>query len=185
MTLTACANNPGELAAVDGTRRLVVRDTNTGLTVVLTTGAWDGVPPFLEEELTVLHVLIANMGSAPVRLAPGDFELRDDRGFHYELYDAGGSFRLAAPGEGGSQPVAHPVTYHRGASDDFEVIDAPGTDVAASALPWGVLQPGTQMRGFLYFEPLDTANKGDLVWHVHTANDAPLVDLSFALYVFR
>ena len=68
MTLTACANNPGELAAVDGTRRLVVRDTNTGLTVVLTTGAWDGVPPFLEEELTVLHVLIANMGSAPVRL---------------------------------------------------------------------------------------------------------------------
>ncbi len=188
LALPACANRPGELAAVDGTRRLVVRDTNSGLTVVLTMGAWDGVPPYLEEELTVLHVLVANMGRAPIRLAPGDFGLTDERGFRYQLYDAGGSFRLAGPGEGGTNPIArgqHVTTYDRGASDNFEPIDAPGTDVAASALPWGVLQPGTQMRGFLYFEPLDTANKGNLVWHVYTAQGAAVVDLTFDLHVFR
>ena len=126
LSLPACANRPGELAAVDGTRRLVIRDTNSGLTVVLTMGAWDGVPPYLEEELTVLHVLVANMGRAPIRLAPGDFELTDERGFRYQLYDAGGSFRLAAPGQGGANPVArgkHVTTYHRGVSDDFEAIE--------------------------------------------------------------
>jgi hypothetical protein len=177
----------GELAAVDGTRRLMVQDQRSGLTVILTTGAWDGVPPYLEEEMTVVHVLVANMGSRPVRLAPGDLTMTDERGFRYTLYDAGGSFRRAGPGEGGGTTATarRSSAYHPGVSGTFEPINVPGSDVAASALPWGVLQPGTQMRGFLYFDALNTANQAHLVWHFHDGQATPVVDIGFDLYVYR
>ncbi|MCA9695329.1 MAG: hypothetical protein KC636_37465 [Myxococcales bacterium] len=157
-----------------------MRDSNTGITVILTTGAWDGSPADLEREFTVVHALVANMGRAAIRLAPGDLELRDERGFHYELLDAGGSFRRARPGEtSGLQGRPESEPYPTGADDDYEYIEASGTDIAASALPWGYLEPGTQMRGFLYFEELDTAHAAKLVWHFFDANGGQLVDLRF------
>jgi hypothetical protein len=62
---------------------------------------------------------------------------------------------------------------------------APG-DVPAQALPWGVLEPGTQMRGFLYFEPVESsANAATLTWHVTRPDHAPVVDLRFPLRVVR
>ncbi|MGB1278301.1 MAG: hypothetical protein ACPG77_21320, partial [Nannocystaceae bacterium] len=161
LAATSCAHET-TLVAVDGSHRMVARDPNTGLSVVLTTDAWDGEPAMLEQELTVFHVVVANMGQQPVRLAPGDLDLVDRRGFRYRLLDAGGSFQVS----GSNLPQG---SYPRGRSDEYDAIKIPETDIASSALPWGMLQPGTQMRGFIYFHRSQgTANGVNLAWHFAT-----------------
>jgi hypothetical protein len=167
----------GELVAIDGSHRMVARDPQSGITVVLTTGAWQGIPSDLDDQITVLHVLVANMGNRPVRLAPGDINLVDERGFRRELLDAGGSFVQAGQNDSG---------YHPGRSLDFGRIEWVGGDVASSALPWGVLVPGTSMRGYVYFDRVDLrGNAATLTWHFHDGDGRPIVDLTFDLYVAR
>lgn len=176
LALTAACLPQGELAAADGSRRMVARDPQTGISIVLTSGAWDGSPANLDGELTVLHALVANMGSTPVRLAPGDLELRDERGFRRQLLDAGGSFVLSGETDRG---------YHPGRDLDYGRLEWNGGDVNALALPWGVLAPGTQMRGYLYFRRLDHANAATLTWHFFSDKNQPLVDLAFDFFVAR
>ncbi len=183
---TGCASTTGVLVADDGEHRLQARDEPSGVTVVLTSGIWVGDPAGLSEEWTVLHVLVANLGDTPVLLAPGDIELRDERGFRYDLLDPGAAFELAE-----IQTPIEPYDrlYHRdydpGGPVEFEPIVPPG-DVAAQALPWGVLEPGTQMRGFVYFEPVEhSANAATLVWHLLRPDHERVVDLRFDLRVAR
>ena len=176
VALTAGCLQTGDLAAADGSRRMVARDPQTGLSVVLTSGAWDGSPTDLDGELTVLHALVANMGSTPVRLAPGDLDLIDERGFRRQLLDAGGSFVVSGEADRG---------YHPGRDLDYGRLEWTGGDVNSLALPWGVLAPGTQMRGYLYFRKLDHANAATLTWHFFSDKDQPLVDLAFDFVVAR
>jgi len=174
--LAACIHR-GELAATDGSRRMLARDPQTGISIVLTTGAWDGSPTDLGQDLTVIHALVANMGTTPVRLAPGDLDLIDERGFRHQLLDAGGSFVQSGESDLG---------YNPGRTLDYGRIDWGGGDVNSSALPWGTLAPGTQMRGYLYFRRLDnTANAATLTWHFYTDKAVPLVDLAFDFFVAR
>ncbi|MEX1367834.1 MAG: hypothetical protein AB1Z98_32195 [Nannocystaceae bacterium] len=186
--VTGCAHR-GSLVADSGEHRLTARDEDSGISVVLTTGVWDGRPADLAQQWTVMHVLVANLGDEPILLAPGDLELRDERGFTHALLDPGAVFELA---ETETEPAA-PALYGRGYRRDydpggpveFEPIVAPGT-VAAQALPWGVLQPGTQMRGFLYFQPVEPiANAATLTWHLGRPDHARVVDLRFDLHVAR
>ena len=166
----------GELVAVDGSRRMVARDPQTGISVVLTAGAWDGSPSDLDSEVTVIHALVANMGTTPVRLAPGDLELVDERGFRHPLLDVGGALIQAGETEP-AYPPGRDLSYNR--------LDW-GGEVAALALPWGVLAPGTQMRGYLYFRRFDTiANAATLTWHLFSDKNQPLVDLAFDFFVAR
>ena len=182
---TACAST-GELVAPSGERRLVARDQTTGITIVLTSGAWDGAPASLPSEVTVIHALVANLGERPIRLAPGDLELVDARGFRYALLDVGASFvRVANDTPAGAYDRELERSYDPGRSTEFEAFFAPG-DAPARALPWGTLEPGSQMRGFLYFEPLvRTANEAKLTWHIDGADQAPIVDAVFEFYVAR
>lgn len=181
----ACAST-GELVAPSGERRLVARDPDTGITIVLTTGAWDGQPPTLATDVTVVHALVANMGEVPIRLAPGDLELVDVRGFRYDLLDVGASFvRVDPNAPQAAYDRALERSYDPGRSEAFVPFFAPG-DGPARALPWGVLEPGTQMRGFLYFEPVvRTANEARLTWHIDAVDDRPLFDAAFDFYVAR
>jgi hypothetical protein len=159
------------------------QDPKSGVSVVLTTEAWQG-GEFLDEDITVVHMLVANMGPEPVLLAPGDFELRDLRGFRYMLLDAGGSF--ASVPEGEDPNTFQPVGYDPGRSTDFRSIRSDSQDLARSALPWGVLEPGTQMRGFVYFEQLtDAANAATLVWHAQSPAHQAIADFAFELNVAR
>jgi len=186
--LTAACIPPGTLVASNGEHRLIARDEPTGITVVLTTESWDGFPADLDQELTVIHVLVANMGKEPVLLAPGDIDVRDMRGFRTELLDAGGTFRQEQPAERPPQGYrpSRDYSYDPGRSQRFGTIRTSSEDVHRAALPWGVLQPGTQMRGFLYFERLEnTSNRARLVWHFGTPEHRPLVDIAFDLYVAR
>lgn len=164
----------GELVAADGSRRQAAVDPASKISVVLTTGAWEGDPYYFDEDTTVIHAVVANMGDTPVRLAPGDIDLYDERGFHHELLDAGGTFTLEGQNVGG---------YLAGRSDDFSTI-SPFGDIAASALPWGMLQPGTSMRGYLYFKRVDNvANAARLTWHFFGSDSAPVVDMHFDFYI--
>lgn len=167
----------GELVAIDGSHRMVARDPQTGISIVLTTGAWQGIPSDLDESLTVIHVLVANLSDKTIRLAPGDLEMVDERGFRRQLLDAGGSFVQAGQSDGG---------YHPGRNLDYGRLEWVGGDVGPSALPWGQLLPGTSMRGYLYFERVDKrGNAATLTWHFHDAEGRPVVDMSFDLYVAR
>ena len=76
-------------------------------------------------------------------------------------------------------------SYHPGRTTDFDPI-LPVGDLGELALPWGMLEPGTQMRGFVYFEPLTkTGNGAKLVWHIDGADDQPLVDFEFEFAIAR
>ncbi|PCC66717.1 hypothetical protein SAMN02745121_00552 [Nannocystis exedens] len=176
LLVSAACLPSGELVAIDGSHRMVARDPQSGLSVVLTTGAWQGIPSDLDEQVTVIHVLVANLGNRSIRLAPGDIDLIDERGFRRDLLDAGGSFVQAGQNDNG---------YHPGRQLDFGRIEWVGGDVASSALPWGVLVPGTSMRGYVYFEKVDRANAATLTWHFHDRDSRPVVDLTFDLYVAR
>jgi hypothetical protein len=165
---------PGQLVASDGSHRLVARDDPSGITVVLTTEAWPD-NDYLSADLTIVHVLVSNLSSQPVLLAPGDFELIDSRGFRYPLRDAGARFR---------QEGRPDLPYDPGQGRDFQGIS--GGELARNALPWGVLAPGTQMRGFIYFDKLtDRANHAELLWHAESPAHQPLADFSFPLSVAR
>lgn len=175
----------GELVAADGRRRLVARDAAGDVTIVVTTGAWTADPADLDDEVTVLHVLVANTGDAPIRLAPGDLVLRDSRGFRYELLDTGASFVRVDEDDPRAYDRAFDRSYDPGRSLDFVPYDAPDAAIVG-ALPWGLLEPGTQMRGFVYFEPVvRSANQARLVWHLAGADDRPVLDAAFDLYVAR
>lgn len=180
LTLGGCASS-GQLVAADGSRRMIARNNEQGLTMVVTTGAWTGSST-VDETYSVIHVLIDNQGSTPVLIAPGDFQLRDRFGFLYSLYDAGGTFRKVIPNE----PYVDHRTYDPGQDTPFSSGYSSDPEFARAALPWGILDPGTQIRGFLYFDRLSAnANRGTLLWQAQTPNHQPLSTLGFALFVAR
>lgn len=185
--IAGCASRGGVLVAESGEHRLSARDTESGLTVVVTSGAWTGSPASLDQEVSVLHVLVANEGAQPVLLAPGDFEFRDRRGFAYAVLDVGASFRPATKDEKASGKYDFQLErgYDPGGPGDVERI-LPQGDIARLALPWGVLLPGTQMRGYLYLEPVPaSANGGTLVWHAKTPAHQSIADIVFPMAVAR
>lgn len=180
LTAAGCASK-GQLVAADGSRRLIGRDAAKGLTMVVTTGAWTG-GHVVRHSYSVIHVLIDNQGKTPVLIAPGDFQLRDRFGFLYPLYDAGGTFRRVSASDAyvdhRSYDPGHNTPFAAGYSDDPEF--------ARAALPWGTLEPGTQIRGFLYFDKLSAhANRGTLLWQAQTPRHQTLTTMGFPLYVAR
>ena len=181
---SGCASS-ARLVAADGSHRLLARDAQSGVTVVLTTESWSGDSAY-GEDLAIFHLLVANMGTEPVLLAPGDFELRDDRGFHVVLYDAGGAFQAVPPSADPNAYGDEPVPYDPGRGRNYESVRTDDGELGRFALPWGVLLPGTQMRGYVYFEDVrDSANGATLVWHAQTPDHRPVADFGFELHVAR
>jgi hypothetical protein len=181
---TGCAST-ARLVAADGSHRLLARDPGSGITVVLTTESWAGDSAY-GEDLTIVHLLIANMGDEPLLLAPGDFELHDRRGFDYVLYDAGGSFQAIPDGSDPNVAAQHELAYDPGRSMDYETVRTDDAELGRMGLPWGVLWPGTQMRGYVYFEDVrDSANHAVLVWRPQTPDHRPLAEFGFDLHVAR
>lgn len=184
MAPIGCATT-ARLVADDGSHRLLARDPGSGITVVLTTESWGGDSAY-GEDLTIVHLLVANMGSEPVLLAPGDFELRDRRGFGYVLYDAGGAFQAVPGNQDPNAWAQHEIAYDPGRSSNYESVRTEDAELGRLGLPWGVLLPGTQMRGYVYFEDVrDTANQATLEWHAQTPEHEPLAVFGFDLHVAR
>ncbi|MEE9384969.1 MAG: hypothetical protein V3V08_16310 [Nannocystaceae bacterium] len=167
-----------QFVAADGSHRMVARDDASRLTVVLTTQAWQEATS-LSNEMTIVHVLVSNRGASAVRLAPGDFELRNAGGFTYPLLDPGSTFTAQQGTDpGGSK------SYDRGGDGHVRSIRGMHTDFARSALPWGKLEPGTEMRGFVYFERASsTSNAAVLSWTPSSAAHPAVAHFAFALHV--
>ncbi len=185
--LGGCSSRSGMLVAPTGETRQTGRDVESGVTMVITSGVWTGSPEGLEQELEVLHVLVANDGDQPILLAPGDFEFRDRRGFRYAVLDTGASFRPATNAERSTGRYDFDLErgYDRGGPASVERV-APLGDLARLALPWGVLLPGSQMRGFLYLEPVaESANGGKLTWRMTTPAHQRIADVVFEMSVAR
>jgi hypothetical protein len=181
---SGCAGS-AQLVAADGSHRLVARDSQSGITVVLTTESWNGDSAY-GDDLTIVHMLVANMGDQPVLIAPGDFRLRDDRGFHHILYDAGGAFQALPAGADPDAFTDEPLPYDPGSGHNYESIHTEDGELGRLALPWGVLLPGTQMRGYVYFDDVrDSANAATLVWKAQTPEHRPVADFGFNLHVAR
>lgn len=187
--LTACllfawspsCTSRGELVAPDGSHRLQAADPTSGVTVVMTTEVWDGAAG-ADAGYTVVHVLISNMGDLPVRLAPGDFELTDRRGFRYPLNDMGHSFTVAEPGQ---QSMRVSSRYDQGYDPRYRT-GAATRELSEAALPWGVLLPGTTMRGFIFFDRMnETANGGAFRWFAATSQAEPIANFEFELAIAR
>lgn len=187
LALGSCTSRSGMLVAPTGETRQTARDAQTGVSMVITSGAWSGDPDGLEQELEVLHVLVANDGAQPILLAPGDFEFRDRRGFRYAVLDTGASFRPATKAERGSGQYDFGLErgYDRGGPGPVERI-LPQDDIARLALPWGILLPGSQIRGYLYLEGVaPSADGGTLTWHMTTPAHQRLADVVFEMAVAR
>lgn len=182
-----CAARPAVLVGQGGHHRQTARAPGGEVTIVLTTRAWGALPSDLEQQLAVLHVLVVNNGDEPIRLAPSDISFKDRRGFQYDLLDPGVSFYSVDSPQQPGYGRAYDEDYDPGMGDQdhlraFAALD----DVAALALPWGVLGPRTQMRGYLYFEPITAhANGGELRWRLHTSQDKLIYEAVFKLAVAR
>lgn len=179
LLLGACAG-PGRLVDPRGNHRITAHDAESGAAITLTTAGWDALGG-MDGELTIVHAVVANLGETPLLLAPGDLELRDDRGFRRRLLDTGASFHRADDETAAQGRYARDeeAPYDPGRELAFAPLPIEG-EVLRLALPWGVLEPGTQMRGFLYFEPIAaTEHQLHLVWHIGTPDHVPLVDLRF------
>jgi len=126
------------------------------------------------------------MGREPVLLAPSDFTLAESRGFDFVLFDTGASFHAVPKGADLSSYRA-PSSYDPGSGlGETESVAGLEPNLANAALPWGILQPGTQMRGYLYFERVeDKANDAQLVWHAQTWDHRLIADFAFDLSVAR
>ena len=179
------------LVANDGSNRLIGNSLDGNITVVLTTNAWEGDSE-IERDFAVLHMLVHNRSPNPVLLAPGDFDLIDERGFRYMLQDSGGSFHRSdtnASTNSEADPKDDIVasgrkSYDEGRHHHFDQTVSTSADFARSALPWGVLLPGTQMRGYLYFEPIvRSANAATLYWHSQTPDHQALTTFGFRLRI--
>lgn len=166
LVLTACSSPKPVLVGPHGEQRWVA--TSDAVTLIVTANAWPDSAA-LEDGVMALHLLVINHGTDEVELSPADFELVDRRGFQYDLFDAGAEFyaleTTATDGTYGRRYVEPPI------------VDAPHVfgvffddEAAQAALPWGALQPGTQIRGFLYTEIMPHANGGSLIWHATTTD---------------
>lgn len=183
--LSGGCSTTAQLVAADGSHRMVGRDAASGITVVLTTESWNGDSAY-GEDLTIVHMLVANMGTEPVLLAPGDFELRDRRGFGYVLYDAGGAFQAVPVGGDPQAWAQQEIAYDPGRSNNYESVRTEDAELGRLGLPWGVLLPGTQMRGYVYFDDVrDYSNHATLKWYAQTPDHRPLAVFGFGLHVAR
>lgn len=169
-----------------------------GVRVVADGRAWQGIPPQLRA-VRAVKVLIENGGEAPLRISYKDFALITPQGMKLaalppmqihatELVDqttyAPGYF---SPGFGyrgfwlspyhrryyrgfsaWSGPFAYDPFYYRSYYTQWPV-QLPTSDMLSKAIPEGVLQPGGNLMGFLYFQAIPLGTR-ELKFHFDVVN---------------
>lgn len=146
-----------------------------GIRLTVDAKAWGGDPSDLDEKMVPVQVTIQNQSGRPVRLSYDAFSLVTPDGKRFEVVSP---FRI----DGSEQPIVTPMlTYDRFAVAARHAPFYPGVEVwpdsitpaeqvtanrwnttwsdrlptaemLSLALPEGVLRPGGEISGFLYFE---------------------------------
>lgn len=147
---------------------------SNGVRMTARADAWEGTPQTLHRHVTPMRVTIVNEGAVPVRIAYNQFRLVGDSGRRYSAlppFQIEGDARTALgaplypPTGFGYAPYVRPyyssvpiypfepnVGYWNRYGSVMRTVDLPTTDMLRKALPEGVLQPGGEVTGFLYFE---------------------------------
>lgn len=182
--LAACGGHRGaELAPAESASTLAADSGRAvakegGIRLTVDPRAWGGNPADLEREVTPVQVTIQNQSGEPVRLSYADFALVARDG---QRYQAMSPFRI----DGSERAILTPMLgYDRFAvapryapfypglevwpdsitpaekvtSDRWTTTwsdPLPTEDMLSLALPEGVLKPGGEVSGFLYFHRVD------------------------------
>ncbi|MCD6680992.1 MAG: hypothetical protein LT102_10120 [Burkholderiaceae bacterium] len=180
LALGGCADtlNPAPMAAevIGPAKGAIERDH--GIVMVARAGVWDGVPRNLEQRLTPMLITLKNEGRVPVRIdysqmmlvTPKQMVLRAlpplqvdgtvtqaltplwrPIGFAYAPYWR--PFVGGAPIWTG--PFPHDPLYWNRYGPVLREVNLPTLDMLQRAMPEGVLQPGGQVTGFVYFPGVD------------------------------
>lgn len=157
---------PGEGAA----------EVEVGVRMVARVDAWNARPEDLDEEVTPVLVTISNGSTVPLRIRYNEFQLVSANGQRFAAmppfllegevsvpvttpFFPGTGFEVApylSPFYPGISPFAGPFAadplYYDTYFPAFREIELPTTDMLARALPEGVVAPGGEVTGFLYFQ---------------------------------
>jgi hypothetical protein len=152
--------------------------SETGVRMVVRARAWQGDPETLESEMTPLFVEITNSSNHPLLVRYRDLQIHTNEGESFAalppydidedvterlaVYDYSYAGFRVAPYLANYYPrmhVADPYWWDGGYYDAFvpayRRVRLPTQDMIRLALPEGVLEPGSKMSGFVYFEELD------------------------------
>jgi hypothetical protein len=196
MLLVACAHAPRLVPAPEAQR--VPNDPSTavaaaaGVEVYVNAQQWDGIPPDLPSIVTPVYVTIANRSDAPVLVRYRDFTLTGPSGLQTAAIpplhiQRPGTAVAVVPRFGWNRFLVfrpygpfYPTVPMWGGPFDYDPLlydqlygswkpPLPSPDMLNQAVPEGVLQPGGQTAGFLYFHRLEQNGR---VLFVYTAVDA-------------
>lgn len=134
-----------------------------GFRLVVQAGAWQGRPGSLTGYVVPFLVSLRNTGTAPLTVARTDFSLLDDVNRQYlplapidvvAIMGSSGSSTTVYPsvGVGGSSGSWGSSTgYGVGLGAVFGGYGTDTRDIIPQALAEGLIQPGAEVMGFLYF----------------------------------
>ena len=179
--LAACATRQlvpaPEAQLMPGRQDTAVAESG-GVRTTVQSQAWSGSPASLPQQITPLQVTVVNHSDRPVRITYDDFTLTGSSGFAYSAlppYKITGSVRepvmvprfsysrfyvapfyrpfYPAVPVWAASPWRYNSYYYNRVWADWPV-RLPTRDMREKAIPAGVLQPGGQVSGFLYFPKL-------------------------------
>jgi len=160
-----------------------------GLRIAVDTQAWAGQPRSLSSYVLPLLVILQNTGDRPVTIARQDFALLDQANRQsFPLLPVDVVTMVGAGGSGASVYPSIGVGGYSGGGTAFglglgAVFGSWGTDprdVILLALAEGPIQPGAEVRGFLYFpRPASDVQSLRLVAILRDLPDAPRVEFQF------
>jgi hypothetical protein len=181
LTVASCGHGrlvPGEDAQLVPSAPTAAVATDAGVRVVASLGTWRGTPMALPDQVTPIKIRVVNHGDRPVSILYEHFSLDGRQGHRYRVVPAIPlTHATLFAGIGPIQPVYAASNFEVGARyhDIYPSLDvspsplprstraddpsaslwanrAPDREVCRMELPEGVLAPGGEITGYLYFE---------------------------------
>ncbi len=156
--LSACSGPTFRPEASLGTGA-VVQET-LSLRISVEAEAWRGRPRSLPDYVLPFFISLKNTGSAPLTILRTDFSLLDEANRQYfalapaevvTMLGGGASGVGVSPSVGVSGSTAGSTSFGVGLGISLGGRGRDTRDIVAQALPEGLIQPGAEIWGYLYF----------------------------------
>jgi hypothetical protein len=186
--LGACAP-PAFVPDVPGLAGPILQEA-PGLRVAVEAGVWNARPSSLPETVLPLLVTLRNTGNRPVVVARQDFALLDQANRQYlpipavdvaAMYGGGsGSGMAVSPSIGFGGSSGGGSFFGGGLGLSFGSWGSDTRDIIPMALTDGPIQPGAEVRGFLYFpRPAPDSQGVRLIAILRDLPESPRLEFGF------